>query len=241
MHRWLGLLMALQITAWMASGLYFSLFPIGEIRGEHLTREPESLEAGQLAAAERPGLALAALDDHFGADWQLEDLRFVRLMGQGYWRAEGRKGDESFVRLIESDGRRVVPRLSEAQAERAARYWLSEPAELLATEWVESASPGSEIRGRQLPVWKIAVEHPESPVLYIDPWTGDLLARRTDRWRIFDFLWMLHIMDYDSRDDFNHPLLQIASALGLIVALSGIVYWTLTTRVFRRKAVTSRN
>ena len=35
-HRWLGVLMALQILAWMASGLYFALFPIETIRGEHL-------------------------------------------------------------------------------------------------------------------------------------------------------------------------------------------------------------
>ena len=33
-HRWLGLLMALQIIAWMASGLYFSIFPIEVIRDD---------------------------------------------------------------------------------------------------------------------------------------------------------------------------------------------------------------
>ena len=63
---------------------------------------------------------------------------------------------------------------------------------------------------------------------------GELLARRTDRWRIFDFLWMLHIMDFDTRDDFNHPLLQLAAVLGLIIALSGVVFWAMTTRLFRR-------
>ena len=50
LHRWLGLLMALQIIAWMASGLYFSLFPIAEIRGEHLTRAPEGIAARDLVA-----------------------------------------------------------------------------------------------------------------------------------------------------------------------------------------------
>ena len=38
-HRWLGLLMAVQIIAWMASGLYFAVFPIETIRGEHLAVE----------------------------------------------------------------------------------------------------------------------------------------------------------------------------------------------------------
>jgi hypothetical protein len=48
---------------------------------------------------------------------------------------------------------------------------------------------------------------------------------------------MLHIMDFDTRDDFNHRLLQIAAALGLIIALSGLVFWAMTTRLFRRRRV----
>ena len=49
-----------------------------------------------------------------------------------------------------------------------------------------------------------------------------MLARRTTRWRVFDFLWMLHIMDYDEREDFNHPLLVSASLIALLAALSGV-------------------
>jgi hypothetical protein len=42
-------------------------------------------------------------------------------------------------------------------------------------------------------------------------------------------------MDFDTRDDFNHPLLQVAAFLGLLVALGGFVLWALTTRLFRRR------
>ena len=65
--------------------------------------------------------------------------------------------------------------------------------------------------------------------------TRDVVAARTTRWRVFDFLWMLHIMDFQSRDDFNHPLLQIAAFLGLVVALGGVALWVVTTSVFRRR------
>ncbi len=71
--------------------------------------------------------------------------------------------------------------------------------------------------------------------MYLDPWTGDVLARRTTRWRVFDFLWMLHVMDFDDRDNFNHPLLQVSAALGLLVALGGVILWALTTRFFRKR------
>lgn len=235
LHRWLGLLMAIQIIAWMASGLYFSLVPISEIRGEHLTRSPEKLETAALASLSPPGDVAGLLNAELGKDWTLDGLKPVSRDGQVLWRVEGDSGGEGFARLVAADGRQVLPMLTEQDALQRAQALLINPAEAISTHWVEQVSAGSEIRGRSLPIWRVDFLEPESLSLYIHPWTGDLLARRTDRWRIFDFLWMLHIMDFDTRDDFNHPLLQIAAALGLIIALSGVVFWAMTTRLFRRK------
>ncbi len=41
-------------------------------------------------------------------------------------------------------------------------------------------------------------------------------------WRIWDFLWSLHIMDYRERDNINNILLQILSVLALVTSVSGI-------------------
>ena len=46
---------------------------------------------------------------------------------------------------------------------------------------------------------------------------------RTDNWRLFDFVWMLHIMDYTERSNFNNPLLISFSAAALLFTVSGIV------------------
>ena len=137
--------------------------------------------------------------------------------------------------MLNDAGTDVIPALSAEQAAQAARVWLVLPAEPAAVEWVESTGPGAEYRGRYFPVWKVSFDEPESLSLYLEPWTGEFLARRTSRWRVFDFLWMLHIMDFDTRDDFNHPLLQAASLLGLIIALSGVIFWAMTTSLFRKK------
>jgi uncharacterized iron-regulated membrane protein len=234
-HRWLGLLVALQIIAWMASGLYFSIFPIAEIRGEHLTREPEALGPVRLDELAAPGSLAATLDRHFGDGWSLNGLRLARWEGKTVWRVEGSHGGEGFVRLVDPAGERVLPRLDEAGARRTARAWLLEDAPVTSLDLVTGFSPGDEYRGRILPVWKVALGGAEPVNLYLDPWTGEILARRTARWRLFDFLWMLHIMDFDERTDFNHPLLQGAAAFGLVVALSGGIFWAMTTRLFRRR------
>ena len=100
-HRWLGLLMALQIIAWMASGLWFSIFPIEEIRGEHLTRPAERLEVTGLDGLASPAVLEAALDQHFdGSPWTLSSARWVRQDGQLYWRVSGESAGDAFTRLV---------------------------------------------------------------------------------------------------------------------------------------------
>ena len=231
-HRWLGLLMAVQLLAWMSSGLYFSLFPIEEIRGEHLTRAPEAPALGAWAVGGGQETFRRALDASLPPAWKLSSFELVARAGQPYWRAGGEAAGQPFRRLLTPSGE-LVPMLSAAQAERAASDWLLQDVEPVGSQWIE---PGADPAFRSdAAAWRVSFEGDEAVDLYLDPWTGDLLARRTGRWRLFDFLWMLHIMDYGERENFNHPLLQVAAALGLLVAISGLVYWLLTRRPLRRR------
>lgn len=234
LHRWLGLLMAVQIIAWMGSGLYFSLIPIAEIRGEHLTQPGPVPGRQQLGELAHPGGLEDTLSRHFGGDWELNSLEFVNRDGAALWRAEIESGGVVHARLVSADSKVLLPQLTGEQAKNTAQKWLNTPSRAVSVEWIENLDQSPEIRGRDLPLWKVQFEEPDPVNLYIHPWTGELLARRTPQWRIFDFLWMLHIMDFDTRDDFNHPLLQVAAALGLVVALGGIVLWAMTTRLLRR-------
>ena len=59
--------------------------------------------------------------------------------------------------------------------------------------------------------------------LYVAADTGAVAARRSTLWRTFDFLWSLHIMDFKNHEDFNTPLLIVATALALVVIVTGIV------------------
>ena len=70
------------------------------------------------------------------------------------------------------------------------------------------------------------------PTLYISPYSGELLSRRHDLWRGFDFFWMLHIMDYETRDNMNNALLKVATWMMVAMSLSGV--WLLIFS-FRRK------
>ena len=225
-HKWLGLLMVAQILAWMVSGFYFSIIPIGEIRGEHLTRVPEPLSKPQLQ--DLPGVNRMghALDEHFPEGWEVSSLSAVRTAAGVAWEVEGMAGESPFQRLVDPDSGEVLPKLSREAAAIRAMEWLVDQSQPVSVEWIEPGSGATEFRGRKEAAWRVNFDQPESLRLYLHPWTGEIMARRTSSWRVFDFLWMLHIMDYDDRESFNHPLLTGFSVLAVLTALSGIALWT---------------
>ncbi len=229
-HRWLGLAVAVQIVAWMVSGFYFSLFPIEQIRGEHLTRPAEAITTAQVAASGLAAPVALALDTEFGPGWRLDSLDLYADREGVAWRVTGHSGEKAFRRLLRPGAAAFEPMLGAGEAGRRARDWLREPSPPVASEWIEAGAGGHDLRGRDGPAWKVSFDGPEPASLYLDPWTGEVLARRTARWRLFDFLWMLHIMDYDTRENFNHRLLQVAALAGLVVALSGIAMWFVSRR-----------
>ena len=86
-------------------------------------------------------------------------------------------------------------------------------------------------------MWQIKLADVDKTLVYVDQATGAIAARRNDAWRRFDFFWMLHTMDYSSRDDFNTPWLIVFSVLGLLSVSSGWGIWVFRF-ARRRKAET---
>ena len=92
--------------------------------------------------------------------------------------------------------------------------------------------PGSEYRGRDLPLYKIESSNKNSKNvnIYIDPYSAKIVAIRSNQWRIWDFMWGLHIMDWNERDDMSNVFLKIFSILALLSAISGIYLFFYTNR-----------
>jgi len=85
-----------------------------------------------------------------------------------------------------------------------------------------------EIRGLTPPLWRVDFADGRRTTIYVDPASGEIAARRNLLWRVYDVFWMLHIMDYRARDDFNHSLLVGSAATAWFLALTGlwlVVLW----------------
>jgi len=77
---------------------------------------------------------------------------------------------------------------------------------------------GAEYRGRSLPLYKIKT-------------ISEDVAVRSNQWRIWDFMWGIHIMDWNERDNIGNIFLKIFSILALISSLSGIyLFFTSASR-----------
>lgn len=206
-HRWLGLLLFTQVVVWMASGVIMSWFPIELVKGETATLEsyPLSLDAVSYAS---PGGVIA----------QMEDVKEVRLKrGFNGVLYEVTSASETAI-FNAHTGQKLSP-INEKLARSIARKDFVGDAEISSLKLLFKTP--DEYRG-PLPVWQAKFEDKNETRLYISPSTAEVVARRNRVWRLYDFFWMLHIMDYEEREDVNNPLIKAASVTGLLFALSGV-------------------
>ena len=59
--------------------------------------------------------------------------------------------------------------------------------------------------------------------VYINIYSGEVLAIRSAVWRIWDLMWGFHIMDWQERDNIDNILLKVFSILALISSITGVL------------------
>ena len=208
-HKWLALLVGVQILFWVVSGLFFTLFPIERIRSENLVRPP---------VVEAPNLAdladLSAIHDAQGRP--PTKLTIERRAGADVILATYADGPP--VLLDGATLRALSPLDGDAAARIAqAHVTLSDP-----PTGVERVSATSAEYKGTVPAWRVQFAKGGLSV-YVSADTGVVTARRSDLWRIYDTLWALHIMDWRDHENFNHPLIILTAIITLLSVIAGIV------------------
>ena len=216
-HKWLALIVGLQILLWVLGGFVMSLLPIEAVRSEHT-----------IPAARTEPLALDTLLAP-GSAAREAGVSTVRGAVLGYWneRPVYRFQTPRGVVMVDAQsGDRLSP-LDEAAARQTAQANYAGVAPVKSLTYFET--PTWEYR-RSGPAWRAEFDDGEGTRLYISPDSGEVTARRNDRWRVFDFFWMLHVMDYRERENFNHPLLISMAGLALATVLAGLVLLVIRVR-----------
>lgn len=209
-HKWLSLFLGVQMLLWIVSGAYMVWMDLDFIHGDHLVREQQQAlpEAGQVR------VSLAELLIRYP---ETRTSALMPVAGRAVYQLTHDNGEI----LVDAATGSELSGISEQQAVAIANELYALDGTIMSTRLIERDPPG-ELGGRALPVWQINYDDFGHSSLYISARTGALVTKRHDFWRLFDVMWMLHIMDYEERSDAHNVLLTWFALLGLLTALSGI-------------------
>ncbi len=197
-HRWLGLTILLPLVWWTGTALVFALRPIEEIRGRTWSTgrkpEPATLGVPRLPTAESlknvRSLAIRIVEGHQvlildrGADQAPEVLNQPDGLPLGAaipvsWALDAARQD--FAGTFEPESVYLFPR--QGQGHR-----------------VGGAGPDGMERpeeyGGPFPAYAIHLRGWPGMHLYVDGLDGEIRARRTSLWRLYDGAFQLHALDF---------------------------------------------
>lgn len=202
-HKYLSFFISVQLLLWTISGIYFAFNKIELVRGEqYLKKTEESYD-------------LSIFD--FKID-KASDIDFQKRLGKEIIIINSNDS----VRYLDKFGMPVKKMSSIEAMESVINQTSLTP---LIAEEVLNEKVGSEFRGRSLPIYRVKTKSKDDSKInvYINMYSGNVVAIRSDKWRIWDLMWGLHIMDWKERDNIDNLFLKIFSILALVSSLTGIM------------------
>ncbi|MGI2259624.1 hypothetical protein [Shewanella sp. GXUN23E] len=201
----------MQLLLWLLSGCYMVWMDIQFIRGQQLIKQ----HSAPIAELDKFKIEPAMLQQSYGP------LTRLTLLAHPSGPAYLIEANQQRRLLSAISGEELPSLLTQGQAIALGRAHYALSGEVKNARLLESTP--DEISWAQPPLWQVNFTGLGNPRLYLDGQTGQLISKRHDYWQWFDFLWMLHIMDYDSREDIHNPLLSMAATLALLSALAGVL------------------
>ena len=210
-HRWVALATSIQLLLWTVSGIFFAFLNIDYVRGKHFfTDEADfSLDLSMLKPREYIANQVVFKE-------RMHNEVIVGLMSEAGTSWQSLAGEPLDV-LTSSQAISLV----------ATRTILIPDT----AEWVDQLEIGSEYRNFSMPLWRVYGTINPSDIAYVDAFSGEILAVRHEAWRWWDFLWSLHIMNYDDRDSIGTLALRFFSVLTFSTVILGLwLYWETRVR-----------
>ncbi len=208
-HVWLGWLVGVPLLLWTVSGLVMVARPIETVRGTDLKIERTPALLTPNAVPTLPFLAPGGP--------RVREYRVTVREGRSV--AQVKYANEDQALFNTATGARLTP-IDEAEARRIVgaqvRSAGAKGSIASATLFAANAVP-FDFR-KPMPVWQVRLT--DGTHVYVGRDTAEIEAVRTRYWRFYDFMWGLHIMDLETREDTHHPILI---GFTVVVALASVL------------------
>ncbi len=237
-HRFMGVFLGIQFLLWTVGGLYFSWTNIDEIHGD-LQRKVVPLINGN-AALVAPDLILKRAPQK--VDY-IKSLQIVNILQKPFYSIQYTSNGKLHTLLADAATGVIRSPVRQNEAVQIAKASFNGSPQPVKIEYLVSTGSHHEYREKPLPAWAVTFDSPIETTVYVSANFARVKSFRNNKWRIFDFLWMLHTMDYNGRDNLNNWLLRVFSIIGLLTILSGFVLFYDSSKwkkSARRKAMLDR-
>jgi len=209
-HKWLMLFVGMQFVIWSVTGAYMVIFDIDYIHGDNLVAEYQpTLNSKQI------NYSLTKLYADYPA---AKDIELLNLLDDAVYRFNDGKNKY----LLSADTGRSLSPVSEDYAVLIAKQKYKEANVVIEQVSLITENPPFELSAKHLPVWRIDFDEFSSPSFYISMQTGELVTKRHTFWRLFDWMFSFHVMDY-IEEDASNKLLLVFAALSLLASLFGLI------------------
>lgn len=129
--------------------------------------------------------------------------------------------DKKKVLISAIDGKQLSP-INELLATAIARDKYHNKDVAIAKIQLLTEETPRELSRRHLPVWRVDFDEFSSPSFYISANSGQLVTKRHSYWRIFDWMFAFHVMDYID-EEADNKLLLLFSLMAFIASVFGLV------------------
>ena len=216
LHKWIGLIIGIQLLLWTLSGAMMALLPMDKVAGEAVRELPEVRLT--TAADTWPAVRRQLGDEPVSAISlrQLQNRPVIEL------------GTAKGVQLFDAASGSPISVDARMAGEIASAAYPGKP-QVRRVEGLSELTLA--VREHELPIWRVDFADAQNSSFYVSGSTGALLERRNDTWRTWDFFWMLHIMDYAKRTSFNHPVIWLFGFAAVWLAITGV--WLLFRTAWR--------
>lgn len=235
-HRYLGVILGIQFLFWTIGGLYFSWTSLDEVHGDLQHKHPPHLSAGISLVS--PTVVLNALPEV--AD-SLHIIQLVSILNKPFYSIQYFSGKTFKKILADATTGQIRPAITKEESVKIASESFNGEPKLASVEYITTTHGHHEYREKPLPAWAVTFDHPTNTTVYVSSESGRVESFRNNKWRVFDFLWMMHTMDYKQRDNINNWLLRAFSIFGLLTIFSGfLLFWVSSKRLKRLRRIRHR-
>ena len=216
LHKWLALLVGIQLIIWLVTGLYFNLSDRTLAKGNeyriHVHQQDRIAEYSLLPVSSIHGRLPISVE-------------LIWIFHRPYYHFIYEEGQHSYQVRHSAlfDAVSGLPyQLQGSQIRQMAKLSYSGPGDITSSRLV--TPPFDDYVAQQNSMWRVDMDDDNNTAIYLDQITGKVLKHVNDDARLKHWMMKLHFMDYGNTGGFNHWLIVLFAVMTLLLSMTGVTW-----------------